>query len=279
MKNSVYPCLWFDHNAVEAASFYCSVFNNSVFSVDTPMVVTLKISGRKFMLMNGGPMFKMNPSVSFYVIYETEEELVTVWNQLLDGGFALMPLDKYSWSEKYGWLQDRFGVNWQLTVDNSGKIPQKVTPVLMFTGQQNGKAAQAIDYYTSIFEGSETIAISRYEKGENDVEGNIKHARFRLGDHLFMALESSHPHAFGFNEAISFVVECETQEEIDYYWEKLTDGGQEVQCGWLKDRFGISWQIIPAVLIELMKDPSRSGRVIQAFLQMKKFEIEKLLNA
>ena len=92
-------------------------------------------------------------------------------------------------------------------------------------------------------------------------------------------MDSSFPHMFSFNEAISFVVECETQEEIDYYWEKLSAVPEAEQCGWLKDQFGVSWQIIPAILEQLMSDPSRSQRVVNAFLQMKKFDIEKLINA
>jgi predicted 3-demethylubiquinone-9 3-methyltransferase (glyoxalase superfamily) len=91
-------------------------------------------------------------------------------------------------------------------------------------------------------------------------------------------MDSSLMHNFSFNEAISLVVECNTQKEIDYYWDKLTDEGEEVQCGWLKDRFGVSWQIVPTILNELMSDPSKSQRVIDAFMKMKKFEIDKLIN-
>ncbi|HMU10626.1 MAG TPA: VOC family protein [Ferruginibacter sp.] len=140
MNNQIYPCLWYHGNALEAAEFYCGIFNNSRITINTPMVVNFELNGRKFMGLNAGPMFK-------------------------------------------------------------------------------------------------------------------------------------------FNEAISFVVDCETQQEIDHYWNKLSEGGSEGQCGWLKDKFGVSWQIVPTVLGKLMSDPERSGRVVQAFMQMKKFDIEKLLNA
>jgi len=140
MKNTLYPCLWFDGNAKEAAVFYCSVFKNSKIISENPMVIKFELEGKQFMGLNGGPHFK-------------------------------------------------------------------------------------------------------------------------------------------FNESISFVVECETQQEIDYYWNILTEGGEESQCGWLKDRFGVSWQIVPTILGELMSDPSKSERVINAFLQMKKFDIKKLINA
>lgn len=280
MKNNmIYPCLWFDGKAKEAADFYCSVFNNSVITYQNPMVVIFESSGQKFMCLNGGPEFKFNPSVSFYVLCQTEEEIDRLWKSLIEGGSELMPLDKYSWSRKYVWLQDKYGVNWQLSFGGMEKTGQKFSPVLMYTDKQTGKAEQAIHFYTSVFEGSDIIGIVNYTKNDNDIEGTVKHSEFTLGSHAFMAMDSSLMHQFSFNEAISLVVDCETQEEIDYYWEKLTDGGEEIQCGWLKDKFGVSWQIVPSILYKLMTDPSRSERVTNAFLQMKKFEIEKLIKA
>jgi predicted 3-demethylubiquinone-9 3-methyltransferase (glyoxalase superfamily) len=279
MNNIIYPCLWFDGKAKEAAEFYCSVFGNSVIKSENPVVVIFESAGQKFMCLNGGPEFNFNPSVSFYVICKTEEEINVLWERLLKGGSVLMPFDKYDWSAKYGWLQDKYGVNWQLSFGGIEKASQKFSPVLMFTGNQAGKAEQAIHFYTSVFMNSKVLGISRYDKNANDVEGTINHAEFSLGNQIFMSMDSSLMHKFGFNEAISFVVECDTQEEIDYYWSRLTEGGEEVQCGWLKDRFGVSWQIVPAILGELMSDPVRSERVTRAFLQMKKFEIEKLINA
>lgn len=279
MNNSIYPCLWFDGNGKEAAEFYCSVFNNSVITADTPMVVMFESSGQKFMCLNGGPQFTFNPSVSFFVLCETEREIDKTWKSLLEGGSVLMPLDKYEWSARYGWIQDRFGISWQLSFGKMKEVGQKFTPALMFTEKQNGKAEQAVRFYTSVFKDSVIEGILRFTKDDNEMEGAVKHAQFRLGKYVFMAMDGSLMHKFSFNEAISFVVECETQEKIDFYWEKLTEGGQESQCGWLKDKFGVSWQIIPSILSKLMSDPDKSERVIQAFLKMKKFEIEKLVNA
>ena len=279
MNNIIYPCLWFDGKAKEAAEFYCSVFNNSVITAENKMVVIFESAGQKFMCLNGGPEYTFNPSISFYVICESEAEISKLWKSLLEGGSVLMELDKYEWSNKYGWLQDKYGVTWQLSSGGKEKTDQKFSPVLMFTDKQAGKAEQAIHFYTSVFKNSKIIGISRYIKGENDVEGTVKHAEFSLGNQVFMSMDSSFMHQFSFNEAISLVVDCDTQEEIDYYWEKLSEGGQEGQCGWLKDRFGASWQIVPVILSKLMSDPSRSERVINAFLQMKKFDIEKLVNA
>ncbi len=279
MKNLIHPCLWYDGNAKEAAEFYCSVFDNSRITSENHMVVNFESSGQTFMCLNGGSQFKLNPSISFYVICETEEEVDLIWKKLLNGGSVLMPLDKYPWSKKYGWVQDKFGVSWQLSFNKLEDVGQKFTPVLMFTGNQNGKAEQAVNFYTSVFKNSEIVGILKYSEEENEVVGNVKHAHFRLGKQAFMAMDSSKPHSFGFNEAISLFVNCKTQDEIDYYWNKFTDEGEESQCGWLKDKFGISWQIVPVILEDLMSDPSKSGQVVNAFLKMKKFEIDKLIQA
>lgn len=191
---------------------------------------------------------------------------------------AMMPLNKYPWSERYGWVKDKFGLSWQL-MGSSETMGQKIIPAFMFIGSQTGKAEQAMNFYASIFSDSKIKDINRYVADEHDVEGTIKHARFHLGKENFVAMDSSAPHGFQFNEAISFVVDCETQEEIDHYWNKLTEGGQESMCGWLKDKFGVSWQIVPTMLGKLMSDPKKSQRVVTVFMQMKKFDIEKLLKA
>ncbi len=279
MKNTIYPCLWFDGKAKEAAGYYCSVLDNTSITEENDIVVTFESAGQKFMCLNGGPEYTFNPSISFYVICKSEEETDRLWAGFLEGGSVLMPLGKYEWSPKYGWLSDRYGVSWQFSFGGMEDVSQKISPVLMFTGDQSGKAEQAFQFYTSVFKNSKVKSVARYAKGENDVEGTVKHAQFILENQIFMAMDSSYMHNFTFNEAISLVVECETQEEIDYFWDRLTEGGEEIQCGWLKDKFGISWQIVPAILGQLMSDPSRAGRVTEAFLKMKKFDIEKLLNA
>jgi predicted 3-demethylubiquinone-9 3-methyltransferase (glyoxalase superfamily) len=279
MANTIYPCLWFNGNAKEAATFYCSVFNNSQITADTPFVVTFESAGQKFMCLNGGPQFTFNPSISFFVLLETEGELDEAWQKLSEGGSVLMPLGNYDWSRKYGWVQDRFGVNWQLSFGKMQDVGQQFTPTLMFTGEQHGNADKAVQFYTSVFDNSSIVGILRYGKDDEDVEGTIKHAQFILDGTVFMAMDSSLSHEFSFNEAISFVVNCNTQEEIDYYWNTLSEGGSEGQCGWLKDRFGVSWQVVPAMLGELMNTPGKSERVLQAFMKMKKFDIATLQNA
>jgi predicted 3-demethylubiquinone-9 3-methyltransferase (glyoxalase superfamily) len=174
------------------------------------------------------------------VVCKTEQETETLWNKLIEGGTILMEYDKYEWSLKYGWVQDRFGISWQLSYTEKDEVGQKFTPMLLFTGERNGRAENAIHFYTSLFENSSIMGIMRYWQGENAVLGAVQHAQFKLGKQVFMAMDSSLQHNFGFNEAVSLVVECDTQQEIDNYWYKLTESGEESQCGWLKDQFGVS---------------------------------------
>lgn len=282
MKNKIFPCLWFDGQAKAAAELYCSVFDNSKITVNSPVVVNFELNGQKFMGLNGGPQFKINPSISFYVVCETEEEIDAAWAKLIEGGFAMMALNKYPWSPKYGWLQDKFGVSWQLTLGSVQEMGQKFTPAMMFVGAQHGKAEEAINLYQSLFPNSSTRLLARYEEGDNDVTGTVKHAQFLLDGQVFAAMDSGMAHNFAFNEAFSFVIDCDGQEEVDFFWDKLTaDGGQESQCAWLKDKYGVSWQVVPKQLMQLMSSPDRekAGRVMQALLKMKKIIVADLENA
>ncbi|RNI33849.1 VOC family protein [Hanamia caeni] len=277
MNNQLYPCLWFDGKAKEAATFYSSVFDNSKIISENPIVVMFELDGVLFMGLNGGPTFKINPSISFFVFCESEEEVEQKWKLLSEGGGVMMALDKYPWNDKYGWCADKYGVNWQLMLGPDAK--QKIVPSFMFTQGQSGKAGEAINFYTSLFENSEIQLINRYGKGEGDVEGNINHARFTLNGQEFAGMESSLPHQFTFNEGVSIVVPCDNQEEIDFYWNKLTEGGEESQCGWLKDKYGVSWQIVPAMLGKLINDPEKSKRVMDVVMKSVKFNISELENA
>ena len=280
MKNKLYPCLWFDGTAKQAAELYAASFGNTVITADNGMVVMFEIDGCKIMGLNGGPMFKPNASISLFAVFENEKEIDAAWEKLNDGGAVFMPLNKYPWSEKYGWVQDKYGISWQLMMIKPGMMEQKIIPALMFTQAVAGKAEEAMRFYTSLFPNSEIKDISRYEKGEGDVEGTVKHGRFLLNTQLFVAMDSSMPHAFTFSEGVSISVSCDTQEEIDNYWNSLiANGGQESMCGWLKDKYGVSWQIVPAILGSLMSEPGKGQRVMQALMQMKKLEIDKLVNA
>lgn len=153
----------------------------------------------------------------------------------------------------------------------------KITPCLWFDSQ----AEEAALFYTSVFKNSGIDSIVRYGKEgfeyHGQKEGTVMTVSFHINGQSYVALNGGP--VFKINEAVSFQVLCDTQDEIDYFWEKLTEGGEEVQCGWLKDKFGVSWQIVPSILPTLMSDPKRAGRVTTAYMQMKKFDIEKLKKA
>lgn len=273
MTHPIYPCLWFDGQAKEAAEFYCSVFQQSKIISENPMVVNFEINSQKIMCLNGGPLYKINPSISFFVICEEDTEIETLWSKLSENGKIMMPLDTYDWSEKYGFVQDKYGVCWQIMKGDYARYHQKIIPSFLFVGNQYNKAESAVNFFTTIFPTSEIKELTRYEEG-----GTLKFSLFTLNNSVFSAMDGFGNHEFTFNEGFSFVVECDTQQEIDTYWEQLiANGGQESQCGWLKDAYGVSWQIIPSILKDLMSDSEKSSKVIQAFLQMKKFDIATLL--
>ena len=278
------PFLWFDQQAEEAVDFYTTVFKNAkkgeaVRNNGAVLVQDFWLDGQKFSALNGGPMFQFNPSVSFYVVCETEAETDATWQQLAEGGQVLMPLDQYPWSQKYGWVQDRFGLSWQISWGKIEEVGQKCTPLLMFCGAQQGRAEEALQLYTALFADASVDGIMYYGAGEQGPEGQVVHAQFKLNGETFMVMDSGVEQPFTFNEAVSFVVNCDTQEEVDFFWEKLiADGGQESQCGWLKDKFGVSWQIIPEALPRLLgdPDPAVAQRAMAAMKQMKKIDIAKL---
>ena len=202
-----------------------------------------------------------------------------LWQSLSAGGTALMELGSYPFSEWYGWIQDKYGVSWQVMFMGEREIYQSIIPTLMFVGGNAGKAEEAINFYASVFRDAKVGGIMRYEKGEEpDTEGTIKYSRLVLEGQEFAAMDSAYKHDFAFNEAISLMVHCADQEEIDYYWDKLSAVPESEQCGWLKDKYGLSWQIVPDAMDEMMAEgtPEQIDRVTEAFLPMKKLDIAKL---
>jgi predicted 3-demethylubiquinone-9 3-methyltransferase (glyoxalase superfamily) len=284
----IVPHLWFDTEAREAAELYSSLFDNSEISAvntlhDTPSgdadLVSFTLAGQRFMAISAGPLFRFNPSVSFRVDCVTEDDVDALWNRLSDGGRVLMPLDAYPFSRRYGWLQDRYGLSWQVMHTGDGEIRQRIVPMLLFAGPVCGRAEEAISLYTTVFDGSGVGDILRHGSGEEpDTEGTVKHAAFTLDGMQFAAMDSAAGHDFTFNEAISLLVLCDTQEEIDHYWERLSAVPEAEQCGWLKDRYGLSWQIAPRVMQQMMEraDGEQMARVTKAFLSMKKFDLAQL---
>lgn len=283
--------LWYDKEAKEAAEFYTSVFpdskiKNTTVLHNTPSgdadIVTIELSGQEFTLISAGPYFKFNPSISFHVKCKTKEEVDALWKELSAGGKVLMELGAYPFSERYGWTQDKYGLSWQVIYVGDAEIKQKFTPVQMFVGPVVGKAEEAVNFYTSVFPNAKAQVLARYEKGEEpDKEGTVKYAAFELAGQEFGAMDSARMHDFNFNEAISFMVHCEDQKEIDYYWERLSAVPEAEQCGWLKDKYGVSWQVVPTDMDKMMQEgtPEQIDLLTQAFLPMKKFDLAKLKQA
>jgi len=293
-KPKISYCLWINKEAEEAVNYYVSIFKNAkptdiIYNpVDTPsgktgtvLTTSFELEGQEFMILNGGPEFKLNPSISFLINCATANEVETLWNKLSEGGKERMPLDKYPFSDKYGWIEDKYGVNWQLILPKA-EAPQKIVPSMMFVNEVYGKVEEAIAFYTAVFKDAKTGIISRYGKGmEPDKEEAINYAGFQLEGQWFAAMESAHKHNFHFDEGISFMVHCETQDEIDYYWNRLTEGGKEVACGWLRDKYGVAWQIVPNMLLKQWQseDKEKSKRVMQAMMKMVKLDIAALEQA
>lgn len=294
----IIPHLWFDTEAKEAAELYTSIFPNSKITHvstlhDTPSsdcdVVSFSIQGQDFMSISAGPYFKFNPCVSFMVNFDpsidkdAREHLDSAWEKLSEGGNALMPLDTYPFSDRYGWIQDKYGVSWQLILTKPEGEPRPfIIPSLMFTGDKTGKANEAIDFYVSVFKNSKRGISAEYPEGAApEKDAKLMFADFALDGQWFAAMDSGHMHKFDFNEAISFIVKCDTQEEIDYFWDKLSAVPESEQCGWLKDKYGLSWQITPTAMDEMLNDSDteRVARVTKAFLRMKKFDIAELQKA
>lgn len=287
----IIPNLWFDGNAKEATDYYVSVFPGSKltggsnypnskeegladFQLDLagkPLTTEFNLAGHDFIAINAGPEFKPNASVSFMVNFDpshdpqAKEHIDEVWKKLLVGGEVLMPLDKYPYSERYGWVKDKYGYTWQLILTNpDGEDRPCIIPSLMFANENANKAEEAINFYTSVFKDSKVGTVAKYEQAQDPVEaGGIMFADFNLSGNWFAAMDAPGKHDFSFNEAISLAVFCKDQAEIDYYWEKLSAVPESEQCGWCKDKYGVSWQIVPENMGELMQRPDAFGHMME----------------
>ncbi len=293
----IIPNLWFNTNAEEAVAFYTSIFDGGEVTYTTHypkaghevhgmepgtvMMVEFQIEGYTMLALNGGPVFTFTPAISFMVNCQTKEEVDTLWNALSEGGEALMALDAYPFSERYGWIKDKYGVTWQL-IYTAQVAKRNIVPSLMFVGEQCGKAEEAIHAYTSIFKDSAIGSIFRYGSDQApEKEGTIMFGDFVLAGQTFAAMDSAQAHMFTFNEAISLIITCKDQVEIDYFWERLSAVPESEMCGWIKDKYGVSWQIVPEGMEDMLNNPDRekAEQAMAAILKMKKIDIAALKEA
>lgn len=257
------PFLWFEKDMKAVTDFYMSVFPGSSVKGggeldNTPsgavQMVTLEIYKQDFSLMTAGPYLPFNPTVSFIVGCDSPEEVDSIWTKLASSGKILMELNSYSFAEKYGWVQDQYGVSWQIMFSSAMKAPQKIIPTMMFAGDVCGRAEEAVNFYTSVFKNSSIGYIQAYDGSEpvDEPRAKTKHAGINLDGFNMALMDSGKISPLNFQQAISFVVNCENQEEVDYYYDKLKEGGNEVQCGWLNDKFGFPWQVVPNAMTKMM---------------------------
>lgn len=287
--------LWIAEGADQAVELYTSLFEDGRIGdrlnyteagrehhgrePGSTMTIEFSLAGRGFVALEGGPVYRLNPSISLAVSCPSPEEVDRLWAALLPGGEVLMDLDEYPWAPRYGWVQDRFGLSWQLGHFGEGAGPEKtVAPSLLFTGQVYGRAREAMEHYTSVFGGSSIDEV--VPNPEGDVE-SVLWASFTLAGETFTAMESGLDHRFGFDEGFSFLVECESQEEVERYWAALGEGGSPGRCGWLRDRFGVAWQVVPVALKEMLRDgdPDQVRRITDSFMAMDMLELDRLEEA
>lgn len=288
----VVPNLWSEGVAKEAVDFYTTIFPDtritgaSYYPESTDdglaefqtglagkeLTVEFEIAGYQFTAINAGPEFVVNPSISFMLNFDPSRDenaranLDKLWAALVDGGEVLMELGEYPYSKRYGWVKDRYGVTWQLMLTNPEGEPRPfIIPSLMFTRERSGKAEEAIHYYLETFRDSKLGSISKYP----DPAQGVMFADFMIEGQWFAAMDSGLDHDFTFNEGVSLVVFCEDQAEIDYYWSKLSAYPENEQCGWCKDKYGVSWQVVPKDMEVLMERPDAFKRM----MEMKKLVI------
>lgn len=292
----IVPCLWFDHRAQEAADFYTSVFPDarSVATSHYPtenlpdfqrelagqvLTVDFVLSGQRFTAINAGPEFSPTPAISFFVNFDPSRDpaarthLDELWAALSEGGQVLMPLDTYPFSQHYGWIQDRYGVSWQLILtDPEGEPRPDVIPCLLFGKGVQNLGRVALEYYADVFPDSRIGTVAPYPEATGAAAaGALMYADVELADTWLALMDSPESQDFTFTEAVSLVVRCDNQAEIDLLWDKLSYVPEAEACGWCKDQFGVSWQIIPADMDQLLQRPG----AYQKLLSMKKLVIDQ----
>lgn len=304
-QQRITPHIWCHGNAEEVGAFYASVFPNTRWKFESrypetglldfqepfagrPLTVSVDIGGYRLMLINAGDEFTPGPSLSFMLNFDpfmfggdetaARASLGNIWRELAEGGKELMPLGEYPFSKRYGWVQDRFGVNWQLMLTDPAGDPRPfVIPALMFDGKAQGSAAHAADTYVALFAGTPGGAEVGHRMPYGEPTGKasaeaLAFGEFRIGDQWFMASDNGSGVDFGFDPGVSLEVTCDDQAEIDRLWEALSSEPHAEQCGWAQDRFGVSWQIVPADMERLLQRNGAYGKL----MRMKKIVIDEL---
>ncbi len=293
---TIVPHIWFDDDATSAAEFYLGAFPDSrLVEVGTypaqafpgpprgadgqTSSVTLEIGGYRLTLINGGDAYSPTPAINFFVNFDPSVrpdatgDLHRVWSKLTDGGQVSMELGAYPFSSCYGWVQDRYGVNWELMLTNPAGDPRPfIIPNLMFCGAAQNRAREAVDHYLSVFSGAELASRVFYDQPDDLVTmDSVIFSDFQLAGEWLSATDSAVAQPFTFTPGLSLRVSARDQWEIDWLWSGLSAVPEAERRGWCVDRYGVSWQILPANLGELLARPG----ALEKFLRMTKVEIDQ----
>lgn len=278
--------LWYDTQAIVAMTHYLSIFDGREISrgriLDTPSgdcdIVTFDLYGTRIQAISAGPIFKFNPSMSLMVILNTQEGVNRAAEKLIEGGGKyLMPLDQYEFSERYAWVEDCYGLSWQLVYMPDG--PQKLMPAFMFAGESVGEALHAIEHYNQVFDRGQKPFISYYMEGDGHIgQAKVNYSNVDILGQTLVLMDHGAGGDEVINEAMSLMLEVATGDEMDTLWQDLSFVEEAEACGWLKDRHGVSWQLIPKGFDEVMGDPDPevTYQLTQAILSMKKIDLEAL---
>lgn len=273
------PFIRATNSAKEIAEFYTNIFPDAKIVSQNPIVTEFEIWGTKLATLNGWeyPWAKLNPSISFSLWITDKDLTKSIWDKLSEWWEVMMEYGSYTRSEAYGRCNDKYWVSRQVMFDSRPNRTNSIVPSLMFIWANNGKTEEAMNYYTSLFDNSSIDFIWRYQAGEADIEWNINHAEFKLAGQQFIAMESSADHKFNFNDWISLAISCDWQEEVDYFRNHfVNDWWAESQCGWCKDKYWVSRQVVPVQLMQAMSDPVNWQKAMQNMMKMKKIIIADL---
>ncbi len=282
MDQVITPAIWCDGTADEAAQFYTDVFRDTSIAEQAPgLAATVSIHGFRLSLINGGNQYAPNPSISCILNFDPllfggEEQARAYLDELyerLSTGGVLMELGEYPFSPRYAWVRDRFGMTWQLMLTDPDGDPRPfVIPSFMFGGTNHAHAEEATDAWIALFDNARRGALYRYEEGGPLDAGTVMFTDFTLRGTWMAATDSGTFHDFTFTPGVSMIVSCRDQEEIDRYWAGLSAVPEAERCGWCVDRWGVSWQVVPHNIAELMADAATRDKI----LHMGKIDLAKL---
>lgn len=275
----IVPNIWFNQNAAEAAAYYAEIFPGGRVTgtqyyptqglpdfqaemAGKVLTVDFEVGGSRIIGINAGPEFPVNPSISFMLNFDpsmdpqARDHLDELWEKLADGGQVLMPLTDYPFSPRYGWVADRYGVTWQLILTNPEGEPRPfVIPSLMFGQAAQNKAGEALEFYAEVFAGQVGMTAPYPTATGPAAAGSLMFGEVELFGQWLTAMDSAVEQDFSFTCGVSLMVLCADQAELDRYWERLSAVPEAEICGWCADRFGVSWQLVPADLDALMAKP------------------------